>query len=62
MNVTAIKTLVEQGRYEVDSQLVADAIICRMLGRAMLDPPGARATAVKTGVQTRRAPHRRRGS
>src|SRR5205085_2893579 len=31
MDVTAIKTLVEQGRYEVDSQLVADAIISRML-------------------------------
>src|SRR2546421_6941230 len=34
MDVTAIKSLVEQGRYEVDSQLVADAIISRMFGRS----------------------------
>lgn len=33
MNVSVIKTLVQQGRYEVDSQLVADAIVSRMLGQ-----------------------------
>jgi hypothetical protein len=38
MDVTQIKALVEQGRYEVDSQLVADAIIGRIFGHLELGP------------------------
>lgn len=34
MDVSGIKTLVQQGRYEVDSYLVADAIVSRMLGQS----------------------------
>ena len=38
-SVTVIKTMFEQGRYEVDPQRVADAIIARLLGEGSL-PPG----------------------
>jgi hypothetical protein len=63
MDVTAIKTLVEQGRYEVDSQLVADAIICRLLGRSTFAPPSERgAGTLKARARSRQAPRRRRGS
>lgn len=40
-DMTAIKTMVAQGRYQVDPHLVADALIARLLARAGAGGPPA---------------------